>query len=143
MFFTTYLLASRYNGTLYVGHTDDLFARVEQHRASAHGAGSFTSRHGVHHCVWFEEHETREAAFLRERRIKKWERAWKLRLVGEFNPLWLSITDCPQWPRPSPRNALLSDIRARCLAESLDPRLRGDERWEERLGVVDWPKGEL
>ena len=133
MAFYTYLLTNTRNGTLYCGHTEHLGLRVEHHRDAVHGE-TFTSRHGLKHLVWFEAHDTRDAAFRRERRIKKWERAWKLRLIEAMNPFWLSITDCPVWPIPLASNDLMATLRARCLAQSLDPRLRGDERYEERCG---------
>ncbi len=89
MAFFTYIMASRRNGTLYTGSTDDIGLRAWQHKE---GAGSrFTSKHGVATLVWFEAHETREAAFRRERQIKKWNRPWKLRLIEEMNPGWRDL----------------------------------------------------
>mgnify|MGYP003580748407 FL=1 len=91
MAFFTYIMASRRNGTLYTGSTDDLGLRVWQDRE---GAGSkFTAEHGVERLVWFEAHETREAAFQRERQIKKWNRQWKLRLIEEMNPGWRDLVE--------------------------------------------------
>lgn len=81
-----YLLASRRNGTLYVGVASDLVTRIEQHRAAMFPG--FTREHGVHRLVWFEAHETMEAAIIREKRLKKWNRAWKIRLVEAMNPYW-------------------------------------------------------
>jgi putative endonuclease len=87
--FFTYMLASRRNGTLYVGSTDNLGKRIWDHKL---GAGSaFTRKHGLKILVWFEQHETREAAFGRERRIKEWPRLWKLRLIERFNPGWRDL----------------------------------------------------
>ena len=91
MFFYTYILAGRRNGTLYTGSTEDLIRRVAQHRAKTFGG--FTARHDVMLLVWFEAHETRESAFLRERRIKKWNRPWKLRLIEADNPTWRDLYD--------------------------------------------------
>ena len=89
MAFFTYIMASRRNGTLYTGSTDDIGLRARQHKE---GAGSrFTSKHDVGMLVWFETHETRQAAFRRERQIKKWNRPWKLRLVEEMNPGWRDL----------------------------------------------------
>lgn len=92
MAFFTYIVASQRNGTLYTGSTDDLIARVCQHRDKLR-PNSFTARHGVARLVWYEWHETREAAFKRERQIKKWNRLWKLRLIEEMNPGWHDLLD--------------------------------------------------
>lgn len=89
--FYTYMMASGRNGTLYTGSTDDLRNRVHQHRM--HDRTSFCGRYGVHTLVWFEGYETRDAAFRRERRIKEWRRAWKLRLIEERNPDWRDLYD--------------------------------------------------
>jgi putative endonuclease len=87
--FYTYMLASRRNGTLYVGSTDDLAKRVWEHKS---GAGSyFTRKYRVVLLVWHEQHETRESAFVRERRLKDWNRAWKLELIERFNPGWRDL----------------------------------------------------
>jgi putative endonuclease len=82
-----YLLANRPNGTLYCGVTNDLVRRTREHR-EGHAEVSFTRRYGVHHLVWFEEHSDIRAAILREKRIKKWNRAWKVRLIEAANPGW-------------------------------------------------------
>jgi len=87
--FWVYLLANQKNGTLYCGHTDDLVRRVFQHR-EARGS-SFTSKYRVHRLVWCESHETRESAKNREYQIKKWKRAWKIRMIEEENPNWDDI----------------------------------------------------
>lgn len=81
-----YLLASQQRGTLYVGVTSDLIKRVYEHMHDV--VEGFTRRHGVHTLVWYELHETMEAAILREKRIKAWQRAWKLQLVESANPDW-------------------------------------------------------
>jgi putative endonuclease len=84
--FFVYMLASRRNGALYIGHTDDLLWRVTQHRE--HHRPGFTDKYGVTRLVWWEEYESRDDAFLRERRMKKWRRAWKIELIERFNPSW-------------------------------------------------------
>ena len=84
-----YILASRRNGTLYVGVTSDLPARVWQHRNDA--VEGFTSRYRVHDLVWFEVHETMESAIGREKAIKEWKRAWKVELIQGFNPEWRDL----------------------------------------------------
>ena len=85
-----YLLASGRNGTLYAGVTSDLLRRVYQHREGAMG---FTARYGVKRLVWFEPHGTMEQALLREKRIKKWNRAWKLALIETANPDWRDLAE--------------------------------------------------
>jgi len=89
--FYVYLLASRRNGTLYIGMTDDLAQRVWMHRTGV--LPGFTKRYGVRMLVWYEQHETRESAFTRERQLKKWNRAWKLRLIEQMNPTWRDLYD--------------------------------------------------
>ena len=86
---TVYLLASKRNGTLYTGVTSDLPARVHQHRIGA--VRGFTRDYGVRMLVWFEQHSTMEQAILREKRIKKWNRAWKLDLIEAINPDWRDL----------------------------------------------------
>jgi putative endonuclease len=86
-----YLLASRDNGTLYVGVTSHLLQRVWQHREDL--AEGFSKTYGVHRLVWFELHATMEEAIRREKQIKKWNRAWKIRLIEENNRLWLDLYD--------------------------------------------------
>ena len=84
-----YLLASRRNGTLYVGVTSDLAGRVGQHRDGAYDG--FTRKYGVHTLVWFEEHGDIHDAIRREKQIKKWERRWKLELIEKVNPDWADL----------------------------------------------------
>jgi putative endonuclease len=84
-----YLLASHRNGTLYVGVTSDLMKRLYQHREGV--IGGFTKEKGIKRLVWFEAHETMESAIIREKRIKKWNRAWKIKLIEESNPDWRDL----------------------------------------------------
>ena len=88
---TVYLLASKRNGTLYVGATSDLVSRLIEHRNGTFGG--FTSQYGVNRLVWFEQHATMEFAILREKRIKKWRRAWKIELIESENPQWLDLAE--------------------------------------------------
>jgi len=81
-----YLLANRKNGTLYVGMTNDLSRRLEEH---IHGvSGGFTAAHNVHRLVWFEEHQSAAEAIRREKTIKSWPRRWKVELIESANPDW-------------------------------------------------------
>ena len=91
MSFYVYILASRKNGTLYIGMTDDLVRRVWMHREGL--LQGFTKEHGVKILVWYEQHETRESAFVRERAMKKWNRAWKIELVQKTNSEWRDLYD--------------------------------------------------
>lgn len=84
-----YILASRRNGTLYIGVTSDLARRIEAHRSG--GVSGFTRKYGVYTLVYFELHDAMEGAMLRERQIKKWRRAWKLELIEESNPQWRDL----------------------------------------------------
>lgn len=81
-----YIMASKRNGTLYVGVTSDLAVRVWQHRNNV--VEGFTKKYGVHMLVYFELHDDMESAIVREKRLKKWNREWKLRLIEEMNPDW-------------------------------------------------------
>ena len=85
-----YILASSRNGTLYVGVTNDLVRRTYEHRNDL--IEGFTEKYGVHMLVWFEEFGDIRDAIVREKRIKKWERAWKLRLIEEHNPNWEDLS---------------------------------------------------
>ena len=86
MFFV-YLLSSKPRGTLYVGSTSDLVRRVWEHKVKA--VSGFTAKYNVDRLVWFEQHETMEAAMQRERRIKGWKRNWKIQFIEEDNPHWI------------------------------------------------------
>ena len=86
-----YILASRRNGTLYVGVTSDLARRVGEHRSGA--VGGFVRDYEVHRLVFAEFHETMEGAIVREKRIKKWRRTWKLEMIERHNPQWRDLSD--------------------------------------------------
>ena len=84
--FYVYLLASRIGGTLYIGVTNDLIRRVAEHRLKL--AESFTKKYEVARLVYFEQFDDAENAIRREKRLKRWNRAWKICLIEEFNPNW-------------------------------------------------------
>ena len=86
-----YILASKRNGTLYVGVTSDLTQRVWQHKNDQ--AEGFTKRYGVHKLVWYEICDDMRAAIAREKAVKEWKRAWKIRLIQETNPEWNELYD--------------------------------------------------
>ena len=81
-----YMLASRRNGTLYTGVTNDIGRRVWEHRSDL--AEGFTRKYGVHILVWYETHEDIDTAIAREKQIKGWNRAWKIRLIEKENSGW-------------------------------------------------------
>jgi len=84
-----YLLASKRNGTLYIGVTSDLMRRVWEHKQNA--VEGFTKKYGVHMLVWFEMHEDMYSAITREKALKEWKRAWKLELIERSNPIWKDL----------------------------------------------------
>jgi len=90
--FFVYILASKRNGTLYIGSTDSLTARVWQHREKVHPY-CFTAKHGVTMLVWYEVCDSRDGAKGLERRMKEWRRSWKVRLIEETNPDWKDLYD--------------------------------------------------
>jgi putative endonuclease len=81
-----YVLASRISGTLYIGVTNDLVRRVYEHSNGL--AEGFTRKYDAHRLVYFEQHSDIEAAIAREKRLKKWNRSRKIRLIEESNPNW-------------------------------------------------------
>ena len=85
-----YILASKRNGTLYIGLTSDLQKRTWEHKNDL--ADGFTRKYGVHRLVYYELHEDMISAITREKQIKKWNRAWKLELIEEQNPRWLDLS---------------------------------------------------
>jgi putative endonuclease len=101
-----YILASKRNGTLYIGVTSDILRRVSEHKNDVREG--FTSRYGVHILVWCEVYEDIQEAITREKRIKKWRRKWKIELIEKHNPHWLDLAEPSQ-------------------LEALGPRFRGDD----------------
>jgi putative endonuclease len=86
--FHVYMLASGPCGLLYVGVTNDLIRRVGEHKE---GLDGYTSEKGIDQLVWFESHDYIDQAIKREKRIKRWLRAWKFALVEEGNPRWADL----------------------------------------------------
>ena len=84
-----YILASKRNGTLYIGVTSDLPKRAWEHKNDA--VEGFTKRYRVHRLVYYELHEDMESAIRKEKHIKKWNRAWKLELIEKQNPDWRDV----------------------------------------------------
>ncbi|WP_422409598.1 MULTISPECIES: GIY-YIG nuclease family protein [unclassified Endozoicomonas] len=86
-----YILASKRNGTLYIGVTSHLIQRIWQHKNNL--APGFTAEYSVHKLVYFEQHETMESAIIREKQLKKWNRQWKIDLIEKENPQWNNLWD--------------------------------------------------
>ena len=86
-----YILANKRNGTLYVGVTSDLVKRVWAHRNNM--VEGLTKQYNVHELVWYQLHESMESAIVREKRLKDWKRAWKLKLIESKNPEWVDLFD--------------------------------------------------
>lgn len=107
-----YILSSGRHGTLYIGVTSDLAARLYQYRAGL--MPGFTSRYGVTRLVWFEMHETMETAIAREKAMKKWRRDWKCNLVETDNPHWSDL-------------GLELGLVEPANADTMDSRLRGND----------------
>jgi putative endonuclease len=84
-----YILASQRSGTLYIGVTSDLIARLYQHRTGQ--VKGFTARYHVHRLVRFEQFETMHEAISREKQLKRWHRQWKINLIESENPEWADL----------------------------------------------------
>ncbi len=87
--FYVYILASKPNGTLYTGVTSNLIQRVWQHKHDV--IQGFTRKYNVKTLVYYEVHENAESAITREKKIKRWRRAWKLGLIKDSNPEWRDL----------------------------------------------------
>ena len=84
-----YILSSGIGGTLYIGVTNDFVRRVHEHKTKA--ADGFTKKHGVDRLIYYEQFEDVEAAIRREKRLKRYNRAWKIQLIEEKNPNWVDL----------------------------------------------------
>ena len=84
--FCVYILASKRNGTLYIGVTSDLVKRIWEHKEGL--VAGFTKKYAVKNLVYYEQHDNAESAIHREKRLKEWKRQWKLELIEKFNPKW-------------------------------------------------------
>ena len=87
--FCVYILASKRQGTLYIGVTSDLIKRIGQHKSSE--IAGFTQKYNVKMLVYYEQHPNAESAIHREKRLKEWKRAWKLALIEKHNPSWQDL----------------------------------------------------
>ena len=91
----TYLVTNRPNGTLYLGVTGDLSRRIHEHREGM--VEGFTRRYGLTRLIWYERHDSILNAIQRERTMKHWSRAWKVRLILDMNPDWADLYDRLNW----------------------------------------------
>ena len=87
--FSGYILASKKNGTLYIGVTSALAKRIWQHKNKQ--TDGFTKKYKVDRLVYYETHDNAESAIQREKQIKKWNRQWKLRVIEKMNPIWRDL----------------------------------------------------
>jgi putative endonuclease len=85
-----YILASDRNGTLYIGVTSNLIERMDQHKT--HAVPGFSAKYNTNKLVWCERCDTIEQAITREKQLKKWNRAWKIKLIEESNPGWNDLS---------------------------------------------------
>jgi putative endonuclease len=90
-FYFVYILASRRNGTLYVGVTNDLIRRIGEHKSKL--VPGFTRKYRVDKLVYFEEYASILEARARERALKRWDRAWKIALIEAMNPQWRDLSN--------------------------------------------------
>ena len=88
--YSVYILASKKNGVLYIGVTNNLVRRLEEHRT--HIVPGFTDKYYVGRLVYFEQTENIESAIRREKQLKKWNRAWKIELIEKTNPEWRDLS---------------------------------------------------
>ena len=86
----TYILASKRNGTLYIGVTNNLFSRVLQHKLKQN-KNSFTAKHNIDKLVYYEEYQNIQDAIVREKKLKRHKRQWKIELIEKDNPAWRDI----------------------------------------------------
>ena len=107
MIYYVYILASKRNGTLCIGVTNDLQRRMCEHKAGL--LDGFTKRYSVHMLVHFEETNDVRAAIQREKQLKKWNRAWKIRLIEETNPGWKDMS--LEWDELEQQGAMDSRLR--------------------------------
>ncbi|HPP11025.1 MAG TPA: GIY-YIG nuclease family protein [Defluviitoga tunisiensis] len=84
-----YIMASRRNGTLYIGITNDIVRRVYEHKNNF--IDGFTSKYGIHNLVYYEQFDNIESAIQREKQLKKWNRKWKIELIERVNPNWKDL----------------------------------------------------
>ena len=91
MTYYVYILASKKNGTLYIGVTSNLIKRVHEHKQDL--VEGFTKKYRVHNLVYYEQTESIESAIIREKQLKNWKKKWKIELIEKQNPDWRDLYD--------------------------------------------------
>ncbi|MHB9039459.1 MAG: GIY-YIG nuclease family protein [Melioribacteraceae bacterium] len=91
MQYYVYILSSKRNGTLYIGVTNDLKRRVYEHKNGL--IDGFTKKYSIKNLVYYEQTNDIHEAILREKRLKKWNRSWKIKLIEEMNPDWKDLSE--------------------------------------------------
>jgi len=86
-----YIMASKRNGTLYIGMTNDIERRIAEHKSGL--VPGFTQKYGVKMLVWLEEYQRINEAIRREKQLKNWHRAWKIALIEKTNPQWRDLAE--------------------------------------------------
>lgn len=86
-----YIMANKPNGVIYIGITHNIEERVKEHKLKLY-PNSFTSKYKCNKLVYFEEYEISEEAMVREKRMKKWKRYWKIGLIEDMNPSWMDLS---------------------------------------------------
>lgn len=92
MNYYVYIVCSQKNGTLYIGVTNDITRRIYEHKNKM--VSGFTEKYGIDKLVYMETYTDIKEAIQREKRLKKWNRAWKIRLIKETNPEWKDLSEC-------------------------------------------------
>ncbi|MCX7552041.1 GIY-YIG nuclease family protein [Xanthomarina sp. F2636L] len=86
-----YIMANKFKGTVYIGITDNIEERVKEHKLKVY-PNSFTAKYNCDKLVYFEEFEKDNEAIIREKRLKKWNRSWKIELIESMNPSWMDLS---------------------------------------------------
>ncbi|MDO5563467.1 MAG: GIY-YIG nuclease family protein [Synergistaceae bacterium] len=86
-----YILANKRNGAIYIGVTSDLSVRITQHKENQ--VDGFSKQNGTHLLVWYGYYDTMAQAIAEEKRLKEWNRAWKIQLIEKTNPYWNDLSD--------------------------------------------------
>ena len=90
-FWYVYIMSNKLNGVIYIGVTDNINERIKEHKLKMNPS-SFSARYNCDKLVYFEEFENGKEAMIREKRLKKWKRDWKLKLIEEMNPSWINLS---------------------------------------------------